>query len=223
MNTMKKIAFLIIILLASCQNLSYAQGNKEASLSMEAFTFNEQCPHVCWLGINPGKTTLKEVKKILSTSSQIEQKSLRVDTYEISGDWHPGNSNAYRCSIVVSLENELVSSVYINFTSFLVGDFVTLLGEPSQISVTLQTAEVNYLDYVMYFPQQKVLVYTSSTGGVNNGPQPTNLIQQLILNTEIYKYTLPESSGEFQPWLGYGHIREYLQGQELPPGFILPE
>jgi hypothetical protein len=220
MCPMKKTVFLILFVLTSCQAFS----GRTAPATMNVFTLNEQCPYVCWLGINPGKTTLEEAKTLLTASNQIDQKSVKIyGNSSIDFVWYDRGLDANLSRVEIEFRDELVSSIFFNNFPFSVNELVSLLGEPSQISITvLMGAHEDYFDYELYFPAQKVLLYSSPSGS-QNGPQPDDDISRLVLNTEIYKYTLPAWAGKLQPWLGYGHVKDYLQGQELPPNFIMPE
>ena len=48
------------------------------------------------------------------------------------------------------------------------------------------------------------------------GPDPTDNVLILWLNTEFNYSTPPFSWGKSQPWLGFGHLKDYLPGIEIP-------
>ena len=48
------------------------------------------------------------------------------------------------------------------------------------------------------------------------GPEPSDTIVELWLNTE-FNNSILKDYGPIQPWLGYGYIKDYLPGVEIPP------
>jgi len=48
------------------------------------------------------------------------------------------------------------------------------------------------------------------------GPNPNNIITGLELNTQLDMSKPPPELPVFQPWLGYGHLDDYLSIVESP-------
>jgi len=117
---MKMILFSFLLLLMGCQSTPVAPSINTLSPSPEAtlveyalesndtFQFNEQCPHGCWLGINPGTTTAAEAKAILQASNQIDKQDYTEFDKGIDAVWKPDNFNT-PCQIHVWFGNGLGS------------------------------------------------------------------------------------------------------------------
>jgi hypothetical protein len=122
----------------------------------------------------------------------------------------------FPCNINIHFENGLVKSISFGGMLYTIDDFINLLGEPDEISISVQLAEVNFIHYAIYFSTRKVLITVSP--GNRNGPDPKDAIFGLELNAEFDNSTLPTGWGSIRPWLGYGHIKDYLPGGiEYPP------
>ena len=95
-----------------------------------------------------------------------------------------------------------------------IDDFVKLLGQPDQIRISFQKpADAEYVQYAVYFSSRKVMIGVLVTNWT--GPEPTDIVYLLWLNTDFINNP-PFNWGEIQPWLGYGHIKEYLPDIEIP-------
>lgn len=216
---MKKIVLgLLLLLLTGCQ----------PSSPIEAFDISENCPHVCWLGINPGTTTATNAIKILNKSSHIEQKSITGDEKTgIQAEWYAVRN--FSNSIGISFKDDIVTQIYVsNVYPLSMGDLVKYLGEPDGISVKLNiVADAVYVDYILFYSlrQSAILAFTIN----NNGPDPADKIDWIVLATDLSKSNwLGDSYADRQPWLGFGHLKEYFPGQDIPnlgswaPGPVSP-
>ena len=232
---MKMLICVSLLLLVSCQSTPVAPDTNTLSPSPEAtmveypllsndtFQFNEQCPHFCWKEINPNVTTFQEAKTVLGTSKQFDPNDLRISDTGILAVWNapinPFNPlQPYPCNVGITVENGVVEAISFGPLPFWVKNFTDLIGEPDKISITfVRAAEMNFVTYAIYFSSRKILIVVSP--GSLTGPNPDDSIDGLYLNTEFTKDTLPTwyQLGPIQPWLGYGHIRDYLPGVNIPP------
>jgi hypothetical protein len=176
-------------------------------------------PHVCWLGINPGVTSIDDAVAVLMTSDQIDRARFfkRTDS-GIQTIWKPDTSNIYIANVWVNFDGNLVKSInFGTLAPFTMKDLISLLGEPDKIMIRLyETIDGgDVVTYAVYFSNYKAGLYVNP--GSWNGPNPDDLIDSLILNSEFVK---PRSYMETkeQPWLGYDRLKEYLPGQKLPIG-----
>jgi hypothetical protein len=214
---MKKIVSFFLVLLTACQTMlpmSDDQVRKFFPPSMEVFEFSNRCPHICWLGINPGLTTAGVAVAILRASNQIDPKRLQVSDASISAVWFAGRVKTYPCNVKVRLERGLVTSITYDRLPFTLYDFVDLVGEPNEINIGLQTGpDQAYIQYWVYYLEKKIFIAVSP--GSRNGPDPSDRVGALILNLELDKSNY--LYGDIQPWLGYHHLQDYMPGTEIPP------
>jgi hypothetical protein len=168
------------------------------------------------LGIKPGTTTYNEVKQIVNSSKAFDKEYLQLFDDRISTLWSPGRSRAYPSGVTIWFEGELVKSISFHGTPYTVQEFIDLLGEPDEISISLALApDAKFLHYFVFFASSKTLIEVYPTFQ-DTGPDPRDRVFDLLLNTEFNEETVPEGSGSIQPWLGYGHIEEYLPRIETP-------
>lgn len=206
---MKKIFLgLFLLLLTSCQSLS----------PIESFDVSENCPHVCWLGINPGVTTETDTKAILNKSNQIKQRSIIEDEFGIQAEWYPANSFPNR--IGITIENGVAKQISIsNVYPLTVGDLVSLFGEPDEIGISvILAADSTYVDYAVFYSARQSAIFSSTIN--NNGPDPKDTIFILMLIDKLDLKNSPkwlvEKYDIRQPWLGFGHLKDYFPGQKIP-------
>ena len=225
---MKKILFSFLILLIGCQSTPSSSviytlsPSPQAGIvesvpaSISTFQFNEQCPHGCWMGISPGISTLQDAKTVLSASDRIDPKWLQVSDTGISAIWYPDPIDSLPAHVPVhvgiTFEDGLVKTISLGPLPFRLKDLTNLIGEPDKISVTLMKgAEREFIAYGVYFSIQKIRIDVDL--GEWTGPDPRDYISGLFLNTE---FNIASWQGIIQPWLGYGHIKDYLPGVEIP-------
>ena len=206
---MKKIALgLLLLLLTSCQSSS----------PIEAFDVSENCPHVCWFGINPGVTTDVDAKAILKNTNRIKQKSIIEDEFGVQAEWYPINSFPNRIGIV--FENGIVKQIsFLNVYPLTVGDLVSLFGEPNEIGISINiVADARYVDYILFYSTKQSAIFASTIN--NNGPDPEDTIDILMLIDKLDINNSPnwlvEKYEVKQPWLGFGHLKDYFPGQDIP-------
>jgi hypothetical protein len=206
---MKKIFWgLFLLILASCKSSS----------PIEAFDVGENCPHVCWLGINPGVTTATEATAIINKSNQVRQKSIIEDKTGIQAEWFAGTSFPNRIGIY--FENDLVKQIYVsNVHPLSVGDLIEFLGEPDEIGINInKVSDATYAEYILFYSSQQSAIFASTIN--NNGPNATDGIYILILTDELNRQESPKRFIEKyqirQPWLGFGHLKDYFPGQDIP-------
>ena len=210
---MKKISLLVLFVLVGCQ-FKLNQSNSEPSRDfMDAFKFDEHCLRICWLGINPGKTTTEEAIHILKASDQIDQQWHQVSDTGFITEWYPRQTKVFSSTVGIQFEKGVVKSLVITDIPYMMDDFLELLGQPDQIRIDVQVAEVDYVKYAVYFSESKTMigVYPAKW----TGPDPTDTKFTLWLNTD-FNDAPPYNWGDIQPWLGYGHLGEYLPEVEIP-------
>ncbi len=184
---MKLLTCLLLFLLAGCQFVvpSSDQVNKQATPpAMKSFEYSAECPHVCWLGINPGVTTAENAKALLADSLQINQAFLQVSKNEIFAVWLAGENNTYPSNIDVQISAGIVQSISIGAMPFTMNDFINLLGEPTEINIRLMhAADSIYVEYEVYYSKQRIDIQVSPAS--RSGPEPTDPISGLWLNTNL--------------------------------------
>jgi hypothetical protein len=225
---MIKLVLIFILLLTGCESTSIIPSSdnmiispkvtneKPASSALDTLQFNEKCPRLCWMGINPGVTTYQDVVTIMRTSEQIDQNWLDITSSEINAAiWHLDSTNTYNGNAAIAFENGVVKNIILGNSHIRIKDLINLLGEPDKISYKVfdtPDGPGKILFYAVYFSSHKVMIYS---GGGWGGPDSNDPIKGLVLNTEINTSILPWYR-PIQPWLGYGHIKEYLPHVEIP-------
>jgi hypothetical protein len=214
-HIMKREMILLLMFLTSCQIAS----NDTTSQSIQAFEISEQCPHVCWLGINPGVTSVEDAEAQLQASDQIDHKTIVKSENSIEAIWHTKNTINIYSPIGLAYKGSLVQTIYLTLLSgFKLNDFIVLLGEPDEISIHIEPADNRSIIYTLYYSSSKTMIYSISGGP--EGPSPNDSIYILSLNAEFDSSDLPvwraNDYENRQPWLGYGHINDYLPGQVIP-------
>ncbi len=234
---MRKIIFTFLILLTACtsrQNLTptpfsasetpFSSSPSPSSVSPEdrvnilsSLEYDKKCPHGCWLGINPGVTTENEAMSILKASAEIEQDSyVQYDDYTYM-KWFMEKTPGYEFPIQIVFENNLVQRIYItNIIPVSISDLFKIFGEPSEINITyeLPPDTPRFVRYSVYYPQQRIQIDVAPAFW--NEPVPYDLVRNLSLNVEYHPVST--ISAALQPWLGFGHLKDYLPGIEIPTG-----
>jgi hypothetical protein len=175
---------------------------------------------VCWLGIDPGVTTAEEALALLGSSSQIDQDSFEKNETGARVEWHsePGISNQARVGMV--FENGVVQSINFMFlVPVKIQGFVDLFGEPDEISIMENVApDARYIDYFVYYTPEKIVMFVLIAS--ENGPDPSDFIRDLYLNINPDDPNAPHWMLDYkdlrQPWLGFGHLDEYLKNRPSP-------
>ena len=218
---MKKIVFLLILLLASCAPArptmpptpmwenSHSAPTADWSTyrpSIEAFQFGEQCPHLCWLGINPGVTTAEQAHTLLSASDQVNPTMEVMDT-GIVAKWYTDKAKKLEASVYVRFESGVVKSIaFTGMSPFTLKDFVALVGEPDGINIDMNIyGDVMEMPYGAYYYSRDILLGSELA---DTGLHPNDPITTLILN-------VPYNKDIFRAWVGYGHLTEYFEGKEV--------
>jgi hypothetical protein len=203
--------------LSGCQ----FNSNITTEQPLQAFEIGEQCPHICWLGIRPGITSVDEAEVLLQASNQIEHKSIVRSEEGIQLLWYTGTTEYSDSYVYLTTNNDLVQTIHITtLSNFTLEDIINFLGEPSEISISMQkTADAWINTYTLYYPQSKTMIYSGKANDLT-GPSPDDFIDNLSLNADFDSEDLPpwraDDYENRQPWLGYGHLEEYLPGVEIP-------
>jgi len=204
---MKKITIvcLFFVLLASCARAPVSPP----------FVYNQECPNVCWLGINPGITTSEEARTLLSSSNQIDQDSYIEDKNGVSVEWFTKQMGIEPARVGIVLDNGKVSGLNFLFPAGVpIQEFIDLLGEPDEISVrNVEAAEATYIEFIVYFTSIKTVMLANTKG--ENGPSSEDWVVLLILNNKPDISNSPkwllDHKDLRQPWLGFGHKDEDLK------------
>jgi hypothetical protein len=175
--------------------------------SIEAFQAGAACPHLCWLGINPGVTSAQEAYTLLKASEQVDQETLKATETGITLKWFTEKTRALDSAVYLYLENDLVKSIsFDGFSPFTVQDMTALLGEPEWILIEMEVYDdIMYMPYSLYYTSKIVKLAGDSA---DTGPHPNDPLVTLTMNVEY-------STKYFRPWVGYGHLKEYFEGKEV--------
>ena len=215
----------IILLLANCTS-TYPSSEKSLAPLSDFFDVSEACPHTCFMGINPGVTTLKEVIPLLTVSDQFSYPSFREEEYDIIAKWFKtASSKASKASgwvnVNIDHQDNIVRSIrFTGANPYTVKEFIDLSGEPDEISISLQEpADARYINYALYYTKLNIILYPTAVGF--GGPKPDDKVNNdlyinMPIDDEHVQFWIIDDYNNRQPWLGYGHIEEYLPGVILP-------
>ncbi len=174
--------------------------------SIDAFESNEQCPHMCWLGINPGVTTPEEAKTLLSASDQFKPNMEVTDT-GIVAKWYTDKAKKLVSPVYVRFDKGLVQSIAFNeMAPFTLKDFVVLIGEPDGINIDMNIyGDIMEMPYGAYYFSRDILLGSLSA---DTGINPNDPITTVVMN-------VPYNKAIFRAWVGYGHLADYFKGKEV--------
>ncbi len=217
---MKSCVLALSVVLTACSSLSGATGAAQSPRVSECEA-DETCPRVCWLGINPGVTSIEAAKRLLLASSQIDRARFYKETASgIQTVWKTDESNTYWANVWLTSDGNLVRTIRLGtLAPFKLNDLVVLLGQPDEIAISLdRTVDGgDIVDYALYFSKFKASVGVYP--GNPDGPGPSDFVDSLILNSEsvdsVYSQSLNNAAR--QPWLGYGRLEQYLRNNLPPP------
>ncbi len=216
------VSALLTIALAGCQLIPADTG---ISFPKSDFDISERCPHVCWLGINPGKTTIDQAKSIINSSDQIDQSSTEFFNDYIYTNWIWGGMKDEPGLVYLHFENGVITTISIGLLPYKMKDFISLLREPDDILAwDLLRADGYEIGYQVYFRTKNVVIQVMAGGenGKWNGPDPNDYVKGIWLNAELDEDIVPDGLGMIRPWQGYGHARDYLPGGIMYPPTDLP-
>jgi len=207
------ILFLCLFLLVGC-TLSPAPFWKVIfPPSISGFDFGPKCPHGCWLGIIPGVTKIVEARAKLQAIPQIDNTSWHEEGNVITVDW---NTRDFPCDVDIIQKQDTVKNISFGVgTPYDVNDFISLLGEPDEIGIMSNQIPDNpgiQISYLIYYASRQFAIEV--IGGDLKGPNPDDNISMLILNVDNDN-VIPVFLNAWQhrqPWLGYGHLNDYLPG-----------
>ena len=95
---------------------------------------------------------------------------------------------------------------------------MTLTNLQKKPCTIIYAAEETYTTYVVYYVKANTFIYTSVYG--ESGPDKDDAIEILYLNVSPDNSTAPEWVVKHkdlrQPWLGFGHLEEYLKNRPSP-------
>lgn len=203
---MKRIMIIVALLsICSCAPRSQPPSTQETYLpSIEAFSINQQCQNLCWLSIQPKETTYDDAIKIINNSTEIKLDATEVTANTIDTYWFLEKTQTLETPVRISFSNNLVEKIeFKKLLIFTTNDFLDVLGQPDEISLIVHNGVhgEKYIVYHLYYTDPKISLQAKAIG--DQGPSPNDYVNQLIANDEaedIYR----------QPWLGYGHIDQYL-------------
>jgi hypothetical protein len=217
---MKKIVFLLIFLLTCCtpapQAIATPDWTKAHSrptedlsgyqVNITVFQAGDACPHLCWLGINPGVTKPDEAVALVKASDLVDQNMEVTDT-GIVAKWFTEKTKKLVASAYVRFDQGVVKSIALSDMSpFTLKDIIVLIGEPSGINIDMNiTGDVMEMPYGAYYFSRDVFI---SADAAETGIQANDPVRSLILN-------VPYNKDIFRAWVGYGHLAEYFKGKEV--------
>lgn len=218
---MKKIFFALLLLLTCCapgkatpfptQDWTKAHSAPTADLSgyqtnISAFQAGDACPHLCWMGINPGVTTADEAHTLLKDSDQIDQNMEVTDTGIVTR-WYTEKTKKLSASVYVRFDQGVVKSIALSETSpFILKELIALAGDPSGINIDMNIyGDVMEMPYGAYYFSKQILFSADAT---EEGVQPNDPVRSIILN-------VPYNNALFRTWVGYGHLADYFKGKEV--------
>ena len=221
---MKRVLLILVFFVASCAPRQVSPTPTEADLSLtshslptadwsmytpsiEAFTTGPDCPHLCWLGVNPGVTLASDAYLILKKSDQIDQKTLQASATGIVAKWFTEKSRKLNSSVYLLVEDDRVKSIsFDGFAPFKVKDLTNLLGDPYGIIIDMDVTD-NIMDmpYEAYYSTQVILL---GSDAADQGPNSNDVLTSFSMN-------IPYDTKLFRPWLGYGHLKEYFAGKTV--------
>lgn len=216
---MKRIFLVTFLLIASCS--PSPSPTPDITPSLDAFEFSEWCPDMCWLGIKPGYTTEEGAREMLIASDQIAEGEIHELDSSIHVDWFSTMEKTFTSNAFIIFRDGLVQRI--SFTilrPFTIQDFINLLGEPDEISLSLEEPPdaYPYIIYTLYYNTTQTRI--SAPTSIKTGPNPIDNIDLLTINADFDDQDLPtwmiEDYRNRQPWLGYGHLEEYFPDQMLP-------
>lgn len=172
--------------------------------SVEAFQFNEQCPHLCWLGINPGVTTLEEAKTIVQSTDSVDP-NMEITETGIVLKWHTEKTKKLISSVYIRFDQGVVASIaFQEMAPFNLKNFIDIAGDPTGVNIDMNIyGDIMEMPYGAYYAPGKILV---GANAADTGLNPNDPVSSLILNV-AYEEKL------FRKWVGYGHLAEYFAGK----------
>jgi hypothetical protein len=165
--------------------------------------------------------SVDEAEVLLQASNQIEHKSIFWSEEGIRLLWYTRKTEYSYSYVYLTTNNDLVQTIHFTtLSNFTLEDIINFLDEPSEISISMQkTADAWINTYTLYYPQSKTMIYSGKANDLT-GPSPDEYIEILSLNADFDSDDLPpwraDDYENRQPWLGYGHLEEYLPGVEIP-------
>jgi hypothetical protein len=208
---MKRMMILFLLFFANSTVVHSCTG-KEGNSPISAFDVKDDCSRICWLGINPNVTSSDDARTLLRGSYQVDQNSFHRTETGMELVWLKNITKTSRSPVDVTFENNLVKSINIgSLRPLTISDFIDLLGEPDEIIISLiETPDAGtQVAYSIYYRSRKTIIYVST--GDWKGPNPIDYVDGITLNTDFI-------GKDIQPWLGFGHLKYYLPGRELPTG-----
>lgn len=211
--------FLMLIFLSSCAIPPARSG--EGNFPITAFEFNEECPKVCWLGIQPGITTRSDAVAIISSSDHIVQESLQISESGLKFEWFTDRQKRSAAWVIVAIKNDRVHSLSFGILHpITVGDFIEVFGEPNEISIELiEAPDARFIYYVLYYPEIQVMIevhnYDFSAPNVNDIPKGLSINRDF--DDDRLPIWLSKKYADRQPWLGYGQTEKYLLDKPPAP------
>lgn len=213
---MKKLCSFLFVLLTGCSPIQF-ESQQDYQYPIETFEYSEQCPKVCWLGIQPDVTTKEDVRKFLKTANNIENSSIKWIEQGVSATWVENKGGPIWGKVSIRFEKDKVSSIDFNQLELLgVDDCVKMFGEPEEISIYLHQTphELFYLTYYLYYSSPRVII-KSSTGSDPVGPAPDNTVDTMTFYLEDNLGQMQQRIyDDAQLWLGYGHLEDYLDEED---------
>jgi hypothetical protein len=206
--------------------------------TLSGLDFSDNCPRTCWLGIQPGVTTVYEAITLLEENNQIgkqffydqgaevrevpiqedyrmSEKVLYLADNSIGVKWFKGENKSFSVGVWLIIENSIVKSIQIIQPDVQIGYIIDLLGKPDGIVIGVHESEVySFIYYTIYYTEKKLAVNVMH--GSPNSPASNEFVESIFLGED-------ETPENIQHWLGYGRLNEYLPGYKSPPEITTPQ
>jgi hypothetical protein len=162
-------------------------------------------------------TKADEARRLLTASSQISRSSYIEDVGGFRLDWYWKQSK-HPTRVGVEVENGTVSSLSFGFPASIMRlqDITDLFGVPDEFSIRrVEAADATYLEYIVYYTSAKEVVFATTTN--KNGSSASDSVDILYLNIDPDGTNVPtwllRHRDLRQPWLGFGHLEDYLNNR----------
>jgi hypothetical protein len=207
---MKKLIYALMLLTVACN---------QAKPYNQPLAHDAACPTICWFGINPGVSTIKDVESILGSTNQITD--VTDNPYSgLSVKWQTGNPDYFSSRVEISFGNDIVDSISFSPYPLRLGELIEKIGPPEEISLVQEPSPDGgiFTVYIAYFPSMNSLLRVDSP--IEIGPSEDDIIDLLIINIipedSSAPYWVTNHQAYRQPWLGFGHLEEYLKNRPMP-------
>ena len=218
---MRRFLLLTLVTLLTCVLLSGATfliGRQQpTSRLMSALRFMD-CAPPCWIGITPGKTSLKTARdRIVQTFPELQGYHVTItDAPPPNSQWLTLEKTDQPFGLIWIIfdapSDDVIDSIRFNFSSVYVQDRATiadvhhLFGPPLRVLLP---------DVTLYRPNDLALIYGSDQRGAVAFASPDTHVgwdQQVLLIAFYANGQIPLArSADVRPWQGFKSLRSYYR------------